>query len=201
MRLLAKDDNKPNLNVSDRKKIASILKAEKSEKEIGRMLFSLIHNMKAECIIETNFSGSADSAYMAKAKPHAHCFCFTDNQGMSDFANEGFRRLGIENIQLFSGNKASELEKLLESLDNVDLVLFSIPAKKKDILHDFQICLKKKHTNSIFVIKHIHSSHDMESIWQTITNNPEVCVSMDLYSMGLLFFRPDLEKRKYVIRK
>lgn len=40
----------------------------------------------------------------------------------------------------------------------------------------------------------------MEQAWERICKHKEVSATMDLYSMGLVFFDPNFEKKMYRIR-
>lgn len=189
------------LNESDKSYISQILKSEKNEKESGRTIFGILNETFAQNVIVTNSKGSADIAYIAKAKPNANCFCFNRSNGISAFIDEVLKRLEIKNVSCYSGNDSSKLQEIAGSLESVDFALFNPSEDRDGMLKDFRICLNKKNESSIFVIRGIHESPDMERAWKSITEDNEVVVSMDLLSMGLIIFRKDLEKKRYIIRR
>ena len=53
--------------------------------------------------------------------------------------------------------------------------------------------------DSLIVLDDIHWSQEMGKVWETISNDPRVTLSIDLYQFGLLFFKKGMEKQKYVL--
>ena len=62
------------------------------------------------------------------------------------------------------------------------------------------MCLKKAHENSIFIFDDIHWSNGMEEAWEHIQAHPSVTCSIDIFWIGIIFFKKDQPKEKYVIR-
>jgi hypothetical protein len=57
------------------------------------------------------------------------------------------------------------------------------------------------HEYSILVFDDIHWSSEMEQAWKTIREQPEVTMTIDLFFIGLVFFRKEhKEKQDFVIR-
>lgn len=54
--------------------------------------------------------------------------------------------------------------------------------------------------DSAVVVEGIYSSREKEKWWQTIKQNPSVCVTFDLYSMGILFFDKKYKKQHYTLK-
>ena len=70
----------------------------------------------------------------------------------------------------------------------------------KNTLEYFNLCLKKIHNETVFVFDDIHWSEEMEEAWNEIKNHSKVRVSVDLFRMGLIFFRKELSYENYVIK-
>jgi len=65
----------------------------------------------------------------------------------------------------------------------------------------FNACLKKSHSESIFVFDDIHWSEGMEKAWKEICQNPKVRLSLDLFHLGIVFFREEQhEKEHFLLR-
>jgi hypothetical protein len=50
------------------------------------------------------------------------------------------------------------------------------------------------------VFDDIRWSDEMTLAWEKIKNHPKVNVTIDLYSMGVVFFRKEQEKEHFVLR-
>jgi len=60
--------------------------------------------------------------------------------------------------------------------------------------------LSKANKNSIFVFDDIHWSDGMDKAWKYICKNSKSVVTIDLFSMGIVFFNPELNKHNYKIK-
>ena len=61
----------------------------------------------------------------------------------------------------------------------------------------FESFLPYINDNSIIVISDIHSSEKNRKIWKRICVAPKVTVTIDLYSLGIVFFNPKLHRKTY----
>ena len=72
--------------------------------------------------------------------------------------------------------------------------------KKDATLNYFQQCLQQMSSNSVLVFDDIHWSDGMEKAWIEIKQHPRVKVTIDLFQMGLVFFREELSKEDFILR-
>jgi len=79
-------------------------------------------------------------------------------------------------------------------------VFFDGNHRKEPTLKYFKQCLKKTNDNSIFIFDDIYWSEEMESAWNEIKANPEVSITVDLFELGLVFFRKGIEKQDFVVK-
>ncbi|HNR16193.1 MAG TPA: SAM-dependent methyltransferase, partial [Chitinophagaceae bacterium] len=65
----------------------------------------------------------------------------------------------------------------------------------------FNQLLPKMHHESILVFDDIHWSSEMEQVWKTIKDHPSVRCTVDLFFIGVVFFRDEFrEKQHFSIR-
>jgi hypothetical protein len=61
--------------------------------------------------------------------------------------------------------------------------------------------LQKKHNDTILIFDDVHWSSEMEKAWEIIRKNPEVSTTIDLFYIGIVFFRKEFrEKQHFVIQ-
>jgi hypothetical protein len=53
---------------------------------------------------------------------------------------------------------------------------------------------------SVMVICGIRDSSARKQIWKAVCAHPEVSVTFDLYSLGLVFFNTKLHRKTYILR-
>jgi hypothetical protein len=52
----------------------------------------------------------------------------------------------------------------------------------------------------VFIFDDIRWSEEMNRAWQKIKNHPSVMVSIDLFFMGIVFFRTEQAKEHFTLR-
>ena len=52
----------------------------------------------------------------------------------------------------------------------------------------------------IFIFDDIHWSQEMEEAWQIIKQHPQVKVTIDIFFMGIVFLKKELQKEDFRMR-
>jgi len=173
----------------------------KEEARCGQIIFRIIQHEKIRTMLELGTSKGMDTKYMALAKPKARCISVTSDKNMAAYAQKGFQKLGLNQIEMHVLTSEENLIEFLNDLDSLDFVLFNQTSEPLQILSLFNQCLIKKQNSSIFVFRNIHGSPAMNKVWQNIRKNVQVQVSIDIYDLGIVMFNPELRKKKYVLSK
>ena len=92
------------------------------------------------------------------------------------------------------------LQPILEKFSSADFVFFDGNHRKEPTLAYFNLCLQKATENSVFVVDDIYWSDEMMQAWAQIKANDKVTVTVDLFFMGLVFFKQGEAKQHFVIR-
>ena len=86
-------------------------------------------------------------------------------------------------------------------LSTVDFAFVDGNHRKEPTERYFSELLTKINNDSILVFDDIHWSSEMEAAWETIKNNVAVTCSIDLFFIGIVFFRKEFrEKQHFIIR-
>jgi len=97
-------------------------------------------------------------------------------------------------------NKADVLEEI-ENADTIGLLYIKQIKNAEDLTIYFNTAIKKVNTESILIFEGIHKSKEMEASWEKIKMHKEVKLTIDLYKLGIVFFRKEqLEKENFTIR-
>ena len=80
-----------------------------------------------------------------------------------------------------------------------DFVFFNTLYEQHNNVWLFNECTKHIHNDTIFVFEGIKASRKMRKFWKEVCAHPEVTVTIDLYSMGIVFFNKKLHKRDYIV--
>jgi predicted O-methyltransferase YrrM len=166
----------------------------------GKLLFRLINHFEARDILELGTGLGLGTLYLALPDSRSRIVSIDANSEMSAMASQLLEVTGVENVQLVTGQFKIVLPDILKDKEKLDFVFFDGDHKREPTLQYFNLCLQKKHNDTIFVFDDIHWSRDMEQAWQDIVNHPEVTVSLDLFRIGIVFFRHECKKQHYVVR-
>ncbi|HNY02908.1 MAG TPA: class I SAM-dependent methyltransferase [Bacteroidales bacterium] len=165
----------------------------------GEFLFRLVHHYNPRNILELGTSVGLSSIYFALAAPESRIITIEGCIDSANLARENMEKSGVRNVTVVTGNFDDKLGAALREMAVVDMVYFDGNHKKEPTLAYFGACLPHTHPGTIFIFDDIHWSAGMEEAWNTIRAHPGVKVSIDLYHMGIVFFKDELSKEDYTL--
>lgn len=166
----------------------------------GEFLYRLVSHYKPRTIIELGTSFGISTMYLASGYRNSQIATIEACRDTISIAKHNFNRLGIANITEIIGNFDEQLPGILTSMGTVDMVFFDGNHKLEPTLRYFDLCLGHAGNNTIFVFDDIYWSKGMKQAWENIRQHPSVKVSIDLYTMGIVFFRKELSKEDFILR-
>jgi predicted O-methyltransferase YrrM len=183
------------------RRVADIaLHALKPPKYAG-MLYRLAYHYKPSNITELGTSFGITTAYLAKGSPKAEVYTIEGSKTVREMARSVFNELGIENIKSLEGRFDALLPEVLAVLKQVDLAYVDGNHKLEPTMNYFSLLVDKSHNDSILIFDDIHWSKAMEQAWEKIKAHPSVKCSIDLFFLGMIFFRSEFkEPRHFKIR-
>jgi predicted O-methyltransferase YrrM len=122
------------------------------------------------------------------------------HEGATSIANlaaETFNNLSLSNIQLKRGNFSATLPGTIVEMNSIDFAFIDGNHRKKPTQQYFELLLTKSNENSIFIFDDIHWSADMEKVWEEIKLHPAVTLSIDLFFIGIIFFKKDFKVKQH----
>jgi predicted O-methyltransferase YrrM len=204
--------SKKEINVTDlgagksgKRTIAQIAERSAKNAKYCQLLFRLVNHFKPEIILELGTSLGISTCYLASADPNSKVITIEGCPDTAAEAKKNFESLGLKNIESITGNFDVTLQQKLHSglktKDSIlDLVFFDGNHKKEPTLNYFRQCLDHANNDSVFIFDDIHWSDEMEETWEEIKKHPKVTVTIDLFFLGLVFFRKEQSKEDFKIR-
>lgn len=182
------------------RKISDIARHSLKSAKYSQLLFRLVNHFKPNTILELGTSLGITTLYMAMANSQTRVLSIEGSEAIAQYAKRSFEKLDIKNIQLTVGNFDDVLQTRLNELKQVDLVFFDGNHRKEPTLHYFEQCLHYANNNSIFVFDDIHWSVEMEQAWECIKKHERVTLTIDLFFIGIVFFRKEQVKEHFVLK-
>jgi predicted O-methyltransferase YrrM len=158
----------------------------------GRLLHRIIEAFRPEFAVELGSCTGISTMYQSIGM---------DRQPLAEIAESNLREAGMEErARIIRGNFDTILPALLQELPRLDYFFVDGNHTLEATLHYFDMALQKAHEGSLFIFDDIHWNEDMYRAWNIIRNHKKVRVSMDIFAMGLVFFRTGQEKEHFILR-
>jgi predicted O-methyltransferase YrrM len=156
--------------------------------------------MKPTYAIEIGTSVGISTLYQSIGIENGFLITLEGNPKSVEIAKFNSEKIGLQNIQFIEGLFENTLPEVVKQLPHIDYVFFDGNHSLEATLQYFEWCLPKVHENTIFIFDDIRWSDEMNLVWQKIKNHPQVTVSVDLFFLGIVFFRPNQAKEHFTLR-
>ena len=189
------------IDKSNQRTISSITKNSVKQKKFGQLLFRMVKRYKPKTILELGTSLGVTTSYLASANPGGNIITLEGSKAILKKAKENIDSLSLRNIQVIEGIFEDTLSTVVGGLSSVDFCFIDGNHKREPTEKYFRQILYKVHNDSILIFDDIHWSQGMEDAWETIQQHELVRCTMDLFFMGIIFFRQEFkEKQHFKIR-
>lgn len=188
------------VNNTSTKSVQTILYSASKPTKYAQLLFRLVDHFQPTTILELGTSLGVSSAYMATANSKSKLITIEGCNEIANIAKTNFQKLELNNIEQVVGNFDEVLPDILKNINQLDFVFFDGNHRKEPTLNYFKQCLGKANEKSIFIFDDIYWSAEMQEAWEEIKKNEKVTVSLDLFYMGIIFFRKEQVKEHFIIR-
>ena len=186
---------------SAQRTIASIAKNAVKAKKYSQLLFRMVNYYKPQTILELGTSLGITTSYLASANSKAKVITIEGAKAIAVKAVENFKASGLSNIQIIEGNFDQQLSSVINQLSSVDFAFIDGNHRQEPTERYLRQLMPKLQGDSIVVFDDIHWSSEMETAWKNIKNFPVVQCSIDLFFLGIVFFRKEFgEKQHFTIR-
>ena len=185
---------------SGKKKLSSLLKKSGCREKSGQLLFRLVNYFKPQNILELGTSLGISGIYLAAPNKMGQVISLEGCMETASRARKNFVDFGISNVEVITGEIEKTLPAVLEKMKKIDFAFFDANHRLEPVMNYYRLCKPYFHPQSVLIIDDIHWSADMELAWKLLKSNPEISLSIDLFFLGILFFKEDRAKEEFVIR-
>jgi predicted O-methyltransferase YrrM len=184
----------------DSRKVSDIARYSAVPEKYGILLSALAAEFGKPAVIEFGTSLGVSTMYLASGCPGSVVYTIDASPESSGIARDNFREAGLENIRLMIGSFDSTLPELIKQSVRPGLVFIDGDHRKEPVLRYFNQIVKISESRTVIVLDDIHQSNEMEDAWEQIKLHKSVTVTVDLFRMGLVFFKEGMSRFDYVIR-
>ncbi|MDF2431281.1 MAG: hypothetical protein JWP44_912 [Mucilaginibacter sp.] len=188
------------VNNNRQKKISELAHNALKPPRLAQLLYRLVADLKPQNIIELGTCLGITTLYLQKAVPKAKVYTLEGCPETAGVAKEIFDKAGINDMDLIAGNFNDTLPAVINNLAALDFVFVDGNHQKDATLKYFEWCLPKVHENTLLIFDDIYWSQGMKEAWNEIKSHPKVTVTIDLFWIGLVFFKPGQAKEDFLIK-
>ena len=188
------------VNNDRQKKISDIARNALKPPRLAQLIYRLAADLKPGNIIELGTCLGITTVYLQKAAPEAKVDTLEGSPETAAVARETFAKAGLKYIEEITGNFDDTLPKLINELDRLDFVFVDGNHQKDATLKYFEWCLPKVHEGTLLIFDDIYWSEGMKEAWAGIKAHPQVTVTVDLFWIGLVFFKQGRVKEDFLVK-
>jgi len=182
------------------RKVSDIVRYSSVSKKYGILLSNMAAAFGNSFILEFGTSFGISTMYMAASSPGAKVVTMEGCRAISEIALMNFKEAGLTNIGLLNGPFDSLLPGIKSENRSPDLVFIDGDHRKEAVIRYFRQVADMSDSRTVIVVDDIYSSSEMAEAWIEIKNHENVTLSIDIFRMGIIFFRKDLNHINYVVR-
>jgi predicted O-methyltransferase YrrM len=184
---------------SDTRSISNIARYSISSVKTARLISRITAFSQPSIIIELGTSLGLLSLQLHHGCPKSRIYTIEGAPALHALAQSHFKQYSSGQIVSLCGNIDELLPGLMEKVDQIDLAVMDANHTLQGTLTYFYTLIKRCHQGSVIIVDDIHWSKEMRQAWDEIRSHPEVTCSIDLFQIGVVFFREELNKQHWTL--
>lgn len=185
------------LELDKKRKVSVIANSSLKPKKYSRLLFRMVHFYKPETILELGTSFGITTSYFSFANPSSEIITMEGAPAIAYIAKQNFKQLHLTNIKVVEGNFDETFSSVTSQLSTINFAFIDGNHRKQPTLNYFYQLLNKSTQSTILIFDDIHWSAEMEAAWNEIKQHSSVTLTIDLFFIGIVFFRPEQKTKEH----
>lgn len=186
--------------ITNIKRVSDIAKKSPVTKKYGVLLSNMAAEFGNPLIIEFGTSLGISTMYLASANRETVVNTMEGCPAISEIAINNFKEAGFDNVNVITGSFEEKWPKTITKGIKPGLVFIDGNHRKEPVLRYFDMVSEVSDSNTVIIIDDIYLSKEMEEAWTVIKQSKNVTLTIDIFRMGIVFFRAGLTYNNYTIR-
>ncbi len=186
------------------RRVCDVVSRSAEKSRVHQLIFKIANHIHARQVVELGTNVGIGTAYLASVASKAQVFSFEGSNELIKIAEDVWKRLGLRNIEVISGDINLTLpafvEKQRESKQTLDLAFIDANHTYDATVNYFSGLASLAHSRTIIIVDDIHYNKEMYRAWKAIRDIDGVSATFDCYHIGIVFFDKQFEKREYRLR-
>ena len=160
--------------------------------QYAKCVFRLIREFKPATLIHYGPTLGINLAVMALANPETTVYQSGNNAVYNFFTSDLLNDLELHNLNLLPENSVPT--------GVPEFVLIDYPDNPELARNLIQLYAANHGEDDVLIIRGIHQSQEMETLWQEIVVDIRVKVTLDLFGIGIVLFRKRSQKEAFILQ-
>lgn len=179
--------------------IGRIVSRSSIKHKYGRILYYLAKDLKPVTIIELGSGIGVSTMYLSKACPGSRIISLEADSAKLEFVREEFSINKAGNVVFRQGNFEENLVPVLKESNHPVFIFIDGDHSYEATMKYFNEILNFIRKDTAIVFDDIRWSEGMERAWQEIQDSFRVKISIDLFFIGIVFFRDGIVKQDFLV--
>jgi predicted O-methyltransferase YrrM len=164
----------------------------------GALLFRMVNFFKCRNVIEIGSSTGVMGLYLGMAsRTRCNCRLLDERQGLSRAVEAFALAHDLNRLKCMEGDYKESIPRLRAEFSDVDLLFVNRLPESMAASELIRLCSPLIGKRSILMLDGIHRNKETHKVWQTLKQDTQTRVTVDLYALGMIFFDDRLPKRSY----
>lgn len=179
------------------RKVSDIFRMSSSRGKHGELLYRLVKHYQPERILEFGTSLGIGTTYLSMASKNVQVSTVEACKNTRSIALENIEK--IENVKSYLSTFSDYLDTLPKEME-FDLIFIDGHHDGKALIDYLSRLQLHAHDETLFILDDIRWSASMKSAWDSIKENPDFHLTIDLFRVGIVSRRSHQEKETFIIR-
>ncbi len=164
------------------------------------LLYRLARHFQPQHLLELGTSVGISSMYLAAACPDARLITLEACPESARFARQHHETAGVRNTEVVEGAFDERLSAILKRMPRIDFVYIDGNHRFEPTMRYFRMLQPFLHAESVVLFDDIHYSGGMQRAWAEICSDSTVCPTLELWNLGIVFFREGMVRQHFLLR-
>jgi len=187
------------VHISRNRIIKQITRKSSIRHKYGRILYALAREFKPGTIIELGTGIGVSTVYLAKACPGSRVITIDGDGEKMKFAAKELEQMQLGNVSFMQGLFSEVLASVLPSAVHPVMLFVDGDHSYEGTMEYYSQIKKKANHGTLVIFDDIRWSPGMEKAWKEVIKDHKAVLSIDLFFIGIIFFRAGVPKQDFVI--
>jgi predicted O-methyltransferase YrrM len=182
------------------RKVSDIARYSSVSKKYGMLLSNMAAEFGKPYSLELGTSMGISAMFLAAANRDIVIRTVEGCPAIADIARENLSKAGFENVEIVTGSFDEVLPLMMGKSKKPGLIYIDGNHRKEAVIQYFNTIADISYSGMVVIIDDINYSKEMDEAWSIIKRNEKVALTVDIYRMGIVFFKAGINHNNYIIR-